>query len=80
MKEERGGPGETYSTTLAPRVIAAPAEVAKWRPRELPVESMKDDSRREWNTRALEWRVGADLASAASAGVLVAPIISIIDR
>jgi len=80
MKEERGGAAKAYSTALAPGVVAATAEVAKWRPREVSVDSMKDDSRKAWNTRALGWRVGADFASAASAGVLVAPIITTIDR
>ncbi|KAF2834194.1 hypothetical protein M501DRAFT_1001421 [Patellaria atrata CBS 101060] len=34
----------------------------------------------EWNTQHLGLRLGADVAAAASAGALVAPIISIIDR
>ncbi|KAK0672550.1 hypothetical protein QBC41DRAFT_380476 [Cercophora samala] len=34
----------------------------------------------KWNTKNLPFRLGADLVSAASAAVLVAPIISIIDR
>ncbi|KAG7287332.1 hypothetical protein NEMBOFW57_006841 [Staphylotrichum longicolle] len=34
----------------------------------------------KWNTKNLALRLGADLVSAASAAVLVAPIISIIDR
>ncbi len=34
----------------------------------------------KWNTKNLGLRLGADLISAASAAVLVAPIISIIDR
>ncbi|KFA77897.1 hypothetical protein S40288_02554 [Stachybotrys chartarum IBT 40288] len=33
-----------------------------------------------WNTANLGWRLGTDLVSAACAGVLVAPVISIIDR
>ncbi|KAK4200414.1 hypothetical protein QBC40DRAFT_71639 [Triangularia verruculosa] len=35
---------------------------------------------RKWNTKNLPFRLGTDLVSAASAAVLVAPIISIIDR
>jgi hypothetical protein len=35
---------------------------------------------RAWDTRKIGWRIGADVAAAASAGVLVAPIITIIDR
>ena len=34
----------------------------------------------KWNTKNLASRLGADLVSAASAAVLVAPIIAIIDR
>ncbi len=34
----------------------------------------------KWNTKNLGLRLGADLISAASAAVLVAPVISIIDR
>ncbi len=34
----------------------------------------------KWNTKNLPLRLGTDLVSAASAAVLVAPIISIIDR
>ena len=34
----------------------------------------------KWNTKNLASRLGADLISAASAAVLVAPIIAIIDR
>jgi hypothetical protein len=34
----------------------------------------------KWNTKNLAFRLAADLASAASAAVLVAPLISIIDR
>jgi len=34
----------------------------------------------KWNTKNLALRLGADAVSAASAAVLVAPIISIIDR
>lgn len=33
-----------------------------------------------WNTRALPLRLGTDVVAAASAGVLAAPIITIIDR
>lgn len=34
----------------------------------------------KWNTRHLGSRFGADAASAASASILVAPIICVIDR
>ena len=35
---------------------------------------------REWNTKSLGLRLGADAASAAMAGALVCPTITIIDR
>lgn len=38
------------------------------------------DSTRTWNTKNLGLRLAADGAAAASAGVLVAPIITIIDK
>ncbi|KAK4448015.1 hypothetical protein QBC34DRAFT_495578 [Podospora aff. communis PSN243] len=38
------------------------------------------ENTQKWNTKNLSWRLGADMVSAASAAVLVAPIISIIDR
>ncbi|KAL7897641.1 hypothetical protein HDV63DRAFT_50498 [Trichoderma sp. SZMC 28014] len=33
-----------------------------------------------WNSKNLSWRIGADASSAACAGALIAPIITIIDR
>jgi hypothetical protein len=38
------------------------------------------DTTSKWNTKNLGLRLGADFLGAASAAVLVAPIISIIDR
>lgn len=35
---------------------------------------------KKWNTANLGLRIGADFAAAASAGVLVAPIITMIDK
>jgi hypothetical protein len=35
---------------------------------------------RRWNTKNLGLRLGSDAVSAASAGALVAPLISVIDR
>jgi len=40
----------------------------------------KEKEARAWNTRNIGWRVGTDVIAAASAGVLVAPVITIIDR
>jgi hypothetical protein len=33
-----------------------------------------------WNTKNFGWRLGADLTAAASAAVMVAPVITIIDK
>ncbi|KAI9839179.1 MAG: hypothetical protein M1819_003172 [Sarea resinae] len=38
------------------------------------------EHKRSWNTRNLGLRLGSDVAAAASAGALVAPIITVIDR
>jgi hypothetical protein len=40
----------------------------------------KPTTGKEWNTRSLGLRFGADFASAAVAGALICPIITIIDR
>ena len=45
-----------------------------------PQAAMAKSKTTQWNTKNLGLRLGADLVSAASAAVLVAPIISIIDR
>ena len=45
-----------------------------------PKASVDSKSERQWNTKNLGWRLGTDAISAASAAVLVAPVISIIDR
>jgi hypothetical protein len=45
-----------------------------------PQTAMAKSKTTQWNTKNLGLRLGADLVSAASAAVLVAPIISIIDR
>jgi hypothetical protein len=55
----------------------APALAAVATPK--PVAAMENNTLK-WNTKNLSWRLGADMVSAASAAVLVAPIISIIDR
>jgi len=48
--------------------------------RKLPLPVPNGDIAKAWNTRDLAWRVGADAAAAACAGVLVAPVITLIDR
>lgn len=69
---------ETSSSALAgPGKLDAEA----WKTRALPkVASTRDHAERAWNTNSLGYRLGSDLISALSAGVLVAPIITMIDR
>jgi hypothetical protein len=75
MKEEGAGVGELSRPALnAPGSLTTPVNLAKWRPKVL------EEKKRAWNTRALGSRVTADATSAACAGVLVAPIITVIDR
>ncbi|RFU82138.1 sequence orphan [Trichoderma arundinaceum] len=45
-----------------------------------PPPSAQSQSQPRWNSKKLAWRLGADAASAACAGALIAPIITIIDR
>lgn len=45
-----------------------------------PNMSSSDAPKREWNTSKLGLRVGVDAMAAGSAGVLVAPIITMIDK
>src|SRR6266480_209085 len=80
MKEERGGAVEGCRSGISSGNIASSVDFAKWRPRELPADNVPTSAKGSWNTHRLGWRVGADFASAASAGVLVAPVITIIDR
>lgn len=44
----------------------------------IPTPTMNSD--KQWNTRSLGLRFAADAASAAVAGALICPIITIIDR
>jgi hypothetical protein len=41
---------------------------------------MPPELSQQWNTKNLGLRLGADIASAASAASMIAPVISIIDR
>lgn len=45
-----------------------------------PTLERATESTQRWNTKNLGWRLAADATGAACAGVLVAPVISIIDR
>ena len=71
-----GGPAEIQTQIPHPTV----PPVAKSLAMSAPKVNSDDKSERKWNTKNLGSRLGADLVSAASAAVLVAPIISIIDR
>ncbi|USP77419.1 uncharacterized protein yc1106_04693 [Curvularia clavata] len=51
--------------------MRAPTKAAATTPRDTP---------REWNTSKLGMRIGADMVSAGAAGLLVAPIITMIDK
>jgi hypothetical protein len=73
MKESGGAVGDD----------AASSEALGWKtPNTMPGvrAAEKEKEARAWNTRNLGWRVGTDVVAAASAGVLVAPVITIIDR
>ncbi|KAJ9669787.1 hypothetical protein H2201_000172 [Coniosporium apollinis] len=84
--------GEAALRAATPRRdnAAAPAvaDVDGWRstavPSKIPppIEPIvkANEASKTWNTRNLGLRLGADFAAAASAGVLVAPIITAIDR
>lgn len=43
-------------------------------------EAAAQDGKREWNTSKLGLRMGVDAVSAGAAGILVAPIITMIDK
>ncbi|KAK0641711.1 hypothetical protein B0T16DRAFT_431422 [Cercophora newfieldiana] len=58
----------------------APTLAAVAKPKPGVAAAAMDKPPPQWNTKNLSWRLGADAVSAASAAVLVAPIISIIDR
>lgn len=62
-----------------------PVDINGWRARPLPVavdakNNVPGSRVQAWNTQNLGYRLGADFGAAACAGVLVAPVITIIDR
>ena len=63
---------------------ATPSEITIETKSSLPIPSkaatMPAELKKEWNTKNLGARLGADLTSAAAAASLVAPLISIIDK
>jgi hypothetical protein len=86
MKERGGAVGAEEGVIETSGSVASPVDVVGWSPSTKvplaavnPVKVMEEKSK-AWNSRNLGWRVGADATAAASAGVLIAPIITIIDR
>ncbi|RMZ76630.1 hypothetical protein DV738_g4849, partial [Chaetothyriales sp. CBS 135597] len=43
-------------------------------------QKTSDTARRQWNTKNLGWRLGADATASITASALIAPVISVIDR
>lgn len=72
--EARRAPPALQLDAVKPAHLAAAASAASE-----PMAGSREKTSK-WNTKNLGLRLGADLVSAASAAVLVAPIISIIDR
>jgi len=81
--------GEEPETGSAPRVVTDSAVVdVKRLTATLPkpmmpgkmLEEKKKSSATVWNTKNLGLRIGADAVAAGAAGVLVAPIITMIDK
>lgn len=93
MKDRGGAVGENgvVEVEAVQGRLASPVDVVGWvspTKVQMPlatakaVEPVQDTTMKAkaWDTRNLGWRIGADATAAASAGVLVAPIITIIDR
>lgn len=74
MKERGGAVGEATPSQAEALAWKAPV------PKAIPGRSASESQAKAWNTRNLGLRIGTDALAAASAGVLVAPIITIIDR
>ena len=79
-------PPQLQLDAVKPSQLAAAAASAAT-PRALPSPVIATEPKigshttsKKWNTKNLGLRLGADFLGAASAAVLVAPIISIIDR
>lgn len=74
---ETGNASQEEAAKLSP----VPVEVKALLPAKLPKEvDATVPATMRWNTHNLGWRLGADFLAAASAGVLVAPIITMIDK
>jgi len=79
MKERGGAVGESeaHSTATVREALAWNTPTSGAVPSIVMAEKKEG---RAWNTRNLALRIGTDALAAASAGVLVAPIITTIDR
>ena len=81
MGEEQASSMNTPTDT-APKVATPSIAIPKPK---LPLPAMRTptastDTPREWNTSKLGLRIGVDALSAGAAGILVAPIITMIDK
>ncbi|KAF1834070.1 hypothetical protein BDW02DRAFT_353911 [Decorospora gaudefroyi] len=94
-EEETGGHGRSVNTSkkasdgsIATASISLPNPTPNPNPNpnpKIPLPSMRTpttstDTPRTWNTSKLGLRIGVDTLSAAAAGLLVAPIITMIDK
>jgi len=86
---EAGVPSSATTSIQPSHVIATTAEVSGVRPLKnatsrtsegLLPKNMNPVKEREYNTNKLGLRLAADAAAAASAGALVAPLITMIDK
>ena len=68
---DRNGLQETRDDNALQNITPKPGAIAA---KALPWKE------RQWNTKALAWRLTADLTAAGCASGLVAPLITIIDR
>ncbi|KAH9888155.1 hypothetical protein F4778DRAFT_785977 [Xylariomycetidae sp. FL2044] len=73
-------PASATATVPVPVPVPAPATPSIPVPRKEAVKMSTTQVQRQWNTKNLGLRLGADLTSAACAASMVAPLISIIDR
>lgn len=77
---------DTRPEGLAPIPVAPdlkinpPSPLALATSQKVEMEAKMRESKAKWNSKNLGLRLGADLFSAACAGALVAPLVSIIDR
>jgi hypothetical protein len=74
--KERGGAGREGQVGASPA-----SDGVGWSTAAATVPTVAIEAKtKAWDTRKIGWRFGADAVAAASAGILVAPIITVIDR